>query len=222
MEKKLILNRWRTPDGTVLVSHHTHDYVQHTDAVNGDVYFIDGGTEYVRRSVNDEEMEDMCLYSDSPYGDDVRRNICRGTIIDRYGYMIWIPLCNMSDKHLENCITYHSGSFDRDTCRNRYMVYYMLERLMRWYCGVNVGERTYAEEDAVASTDGLPEPVRKYMPDIVEGDLIETLDMLMETDGSDTERKMSLIQHMLLMWGGKDEEIGKIVDDALSIVKGRR
>ena len=45
MEKKLILSRIRTPDGTILTSYHQHDYVTHTDK-NGETYMLDGGSEY--------------------------------------------------------------------------------------------------------------------------------------------------------------------------------
>jgi len=50
-EKRIILNRIQTPDGTILVSEHVHDYKTHIDT-NGLEYMVDGGTEYLRRSVH--------------------------------------------------------------------------------------------------------------------------------------------------------------------------
>ncbi len=50
MEKRLIYNSIITPDGTVLVSRHRHDYNSHLDK-NGLTYSIDGGTDYTRTSV---------------------------------------------------------------------------------------------------------------------------------------------------------------------------
>lgn len=46
---ELLVNQWMTPDGTILRSRHRHDYVEHTDA-NGKIYFVDGGTDYIRTS----------------------------------------------------------------------------------------------------------------------------------------------------------------------------
>lgn len=48
---QLVRNSIMTPDGTVLVSYHRHDYVSHLDK-NGETYFIDGGNSYQRSSVN--------------------------------------------------------------------------------------------------------------------------------------------------------------------------
>lgn len=60
---QIILNRIRTPDGTVLTSYHRHDYKTYQDA-NGEVYMVDGGTEYLRRSVNTEKAKDLTVYYD--------------------------------------------------------------------------------------------------------------------------------------------------------------
>ena len=103
-ERKLLLNRWKTPDGTILTSYHRHDFVSHLDA-NGDTYFVDGGSDYIRLSVNAIPMEDMCVYTDSDY-ELIRSTICRGTF-DETGLMIWIPLKDMTDEHLRNCIEYN-------------------------------------------------------------------------------------------------------------------
>jgi hypothetical protein len=61
----LILNAMRTPDGTVIQSRHRHDYVTHTDE-NGKVYMVDGGLDYIRRSVH-KDQEDMSLYDNEPH-----------------------------------------------------------------------------------------------------------------------------------------------------------
>ena len=39
---KILSNKMRTPDGTILESKHRHDYVTHTDA-NGKEYMLDSG-----------------------------------------------------------------------------------------------------------------------------------------------------------------------------------
>ena len=46
--KKLLANRKQTPDGTILWSKHTHDYVDHQDNIDNQYYFLDGGNSYIR------------------------------------------------------------------------------------------------------------------------------------------------------------------------------
>ena len=50
---QIVCNRIITPDGTVLQSHHRHDYVSYIDK-NGLEYMVDGGHDYLRRIVQDE------------------------------------------------------------------------------------------------------------------------------------------------------------------------
>ena len=66
--KPIILkNSIRTPDGTILVSKHRWDYQSHYDAVSNEIYFVDGGTEYLRRSVNTVPAEDLTVTTADPF-----------------------------------------------------------------------------------------------------------------------------------------------------------
>ena len=66
-EPKIVANRIRTPDGTILESMHRHDYVTYTDA-NGKEYMVDGGLDYLRRIVHDDApAEELSVYSDAPH-----------------------------------------------------------------------------------------------------------------------------------------------------------
>ena len=146
--KKLLLNRWRTPDGTVLTSYSTHDYVSHRDR-NGEDYFIDGGSSYVRMSLNNEKMTNMCIYYDSPF-EEIRENVCRGTF-DENNNRIWVPLCNMSDAHLMNCITYNVKYFDGQI--GLHTVIYMREIIWRHEHKRSVDEKEYTKQDETPDQD---------------------------------------------------------------------
>ncbi|WP_019531427.1 metallophosphoesterase [Dasania marina] len=61
-EKQIILNQIRTPDGTILTSKHRHDFNSHVDK-NGETYIVDGGIEYLKRSINKEKFHEMSLYT---------------------------------------------------------------------------------------------------------------------------------------------------------------
>ena len=106
-EKQLIYNAIRTPDGTILVSHHRHDYVAHTDA-NGDYYSNDGGTEYIRRSVNKIPAEDLSLYDDEPF-EVLREHIFRGTF-GEFGNesFRYVKLSEIDDEWLGAIIDYEN------------------------------------------------------------------------------------------------------------------
>ena len=66
MSKQLVVNKIRTPDGTILHSRHRHDYVTHLDE-NGEEYMLDGGTDYIRSSINKEEAESLAVYTDDDH-----------------------------------------------------------------------------------------------------------------------------------------------------------
>ena len=107
MKKQLILNRIKTPDGTILISRHRHDYVTHTDK-NGKVYMVDGGTDYLRRNIHeDAPYEELSLYSDESY-EIIRENVCReGRGINGDQPLTWVPISKMNDNWLLACIDYN-------------------------------------------------------------------------------------------------------------------
>lgn len=65
--RKLIKNSIRTPDQTVLTSRHRHDFKSYKDTKSFEIYTNDGGTSYVRRSINEIPYEDISLYTDDDF-----------------------------------------------------------------------------------------------------------------------------------------------------------
>jgi len=59
---ELVYNAIKTPDGTILESTHQHDFKIYKDK-NNETYLNDGGTEYLKRSINKEPYEDLSLYT---------------------------------------------------------------------------------------------------------------------------------------------------------------
>ena len=99
---KILRNRMRTPDGTILESKHRHDYVTHLDA-NGKEYMLDGGLDYVRSSANGDE-EFLTVYQDDPH-EDIRGVVKWGT----YGKngdetLVHVTIADMSTEHLQACL----------------------------------------------------------------------------------------------------------------------
>jgi len=98
--QRLLQNGMRTPDGTEIFSRSVHDYVVHNDE-NGEQYMVDGGNEYLRRSVNTEPAEDLSVYVDDDHEIN-RENFVWGT----YGKdgdqpLTWKKLCDMSTAHIK-------------------------------------------------------------------------------------------------------------------------
>lgn len=107
-DRKIIINQIRTPDGTVLISRHRHDYVTYTDK-NGLEYMVDGGTDYLRRNVHKEApYTEISIFE----GDDVdfeyfRTVFCRGGRgKDGTEPLKWVPLAEMSNSWVEAVISY--------------------------------------------------------------------------------------------------------------------
>lgn len=99
----IIRNAILTPDGTFLRSFHVHDYVSYVDMLTGEEYMVDGGTQYLRRSVNKVPAEDFTVTMDDKF------SIIRCAFVWKsYGknleYLpegIYIALCDMTDDHIE-------------------------------------------------------------------------------------------------------------------------
>ena len=99
----IVRNAIMTPDGTFLRSFHVHDYVTHIDTITGEEYMVDGGNQYLRRSVNEVPAEDFTVTMDDKF-----------TLI-RYAFVwksygkdmehlpngIYIALCDMDTDHIE-------------------------------------------------------------------------------------------------------------------------
>ena len=99
--RKLLLNRIRTPDGTILHSKHIHDYQSHKDTKSNEIYICDGGTSYIRRSINKEPYEDLSLYSDDPF-EILRENITWGSRGKSGNEELhYKPISNMSTNHIK-------------------------------------------------------------------------------------------------------------------------
>ena len=112
-EPKLLVNRWKCKDGTILQSKHRHDYVGHTD-INGEFYFVDGGLDYIRHSGN---MEPMCLYSSDNHSL-LRDSFCWGT--RRSGSVVWLHPSDMDTDHIEAILQTqpHISTAVRDMFKN--------------------------------------------------------------------------------------------------------
>lgn len=135
-ERKIILNRIRTPDGTILTSHHRHDYVTHTDA-NGEEYMTDGGTGYIRRSLNKIPAEDLTVYNDAPF-EVIRENFYRGGRgKDNKQPLTWVALKDMNDEWLEAAIVYNQ---EREMGKSYANMMYVAEQDYRKLNNIKIDE----------------------------------------------------------------------------------
>lgn len=117
-DRRLILSRIQTPDGTILTSYHRHDYVTHLDK-NGEEYMLDGGNDYQRRSVNKIPATDTSVYSDAPF-EKIREAFCRGGRgKDGLQPLTWVPMSKMSNSWLAACIIYNNERGLGDSLANK-------------------------------------------------------------------------------------------------------
>ena len=105
MDKQLIYNAIQTPDGTILESRHTHDFICHTDNAPGKTYCVDGGLSYTRY-VGDvlSDCKILTVYADDKH-EIVREFLKWGT----YGKngdqpLTYIKLKDMTDEHIHAII----------------------------------------------------------------------------------------------------------------------
>jgi hypothetical protein len=100
-ESRIVSNRIRTPDGTILESMHRHDYVTYTDA-NGLEYMVDGGLDYLRRNVHENAPAiDLSVYSDDPH--ELIREVFKWGTRGKDGNQLlkYVPLKDLTKDHIE-------------------------------------------------------------------------------------------------------------------------
>ena len=102
MENKLLVNAWKTPDGTVLESRHRHDYVYYTDSVTGEDIFVDGGIDYIRvgTSGSPDSLYFVGCYTSDPQ-EEIREKFSWGSYgIDGKQPKHYIFLKDMTTQHI--------------------------------------------------------------------------------------------------------------------------
>jgi hypothetical protein len=99
--EKLVSNKIRTPDGTILQSHHRHDYKSYTDK-NGKDYMVDGGLEYLRRIVHDDApYQELSATLTDPF-ETIRESFCWGTRgKEGKDPVKWVELMNLETDHIQ-------------------------------------------------------------------------------------------------------------------------
>lgn len=179
MKHILIANKWRTPDGTLLWSKHRHDFVEHNDA-NGDYYFIDGGSDYIRMTKNKIPMKDECVYADGLF-ETVRQNEFRGALVrdeNGYPYHKFIPIRCMSDAHLCNTVTYILKGTKELEYYNVHLHLFVKELVYRLEHNLFLDEQDYTKMDI--SVEPNYENVQMCYDDhvfsyVTISDIVETL-----------------------------------------------
>ncbi len=146
--RQLIANRIQTPDGTILWSRFTHDFAYHVDKVTGEKYMIDGGQEYVHRTINQVPAKDLCVYDDAPW-EEQRKVILRGTMVNTGQVeprIYWIPLYKLTDEHLNGILKYNK---ERNMNDSRFSKWVRKEIRYRKQHNIVIPERTYTLDDAI-------------------------------------------------------------------------
>lgn len=109
MEKHIVANRMRTPRGVILQSHHRHDYVEVLE--DGVLYMVDGGLEYLRRSV---VGEDCSVFSDDLFSI-VRQHLLWGTYGKKGDQPLKrVALMDMSDDHIIAVLKLHIAPWRKE------------------------------------------------------------------------------------------------------------
>ena len=112
MERELLHNSIQCPDGTILVSRHQHDFVEHKQD-DGREYFLDGGLAYSRIGYSDNDYIDLCIYTDQPH-EEIREGFEWGSSFDkdmnRLPATEYIKLKDITNDHLESIFKLLSNS----------------------------------------------------------------------------------------------------------------
>jgi len=102
MNEVIIRNAIMTPDGTYLRSYHRHDYKEHNDTLTGETYIVDGGYDYLRRSINTTPAVSLDVYLSDPF-EMIREAFVWKSYGKNYEHLpngIYIKLCDMTTEHI--------------------------------------------------------------------------------------------------------------------------
>lgn len=117
-EAHIVHNAIQTPDGTIIESRYTHDYVEHIDA-NGYFYSVDGGMDYLRRGYTVPDYKELSLYEDDDF-EVIRVTVTRGGRgINGTEPLTFVPLSEMNDNWLQAAILYNEKYGMGDMVMNR-------------------------------------------------------------------------------------------------------
>lgn len=98
----IICNAILTPDGTYLRSYNRHDYKEHWDVEAEELYIVDGGTDYLRRSLNKTPATDCSVYLSDSF-EMIRQAFVwksYGKNMEHLPHGIYIELYNMQTDHI--------------------------------------------------------------------------------------------------------------------------
>ena len=98
----IICNAILTPDGTYLRSYNRHDYKEHWDVEAEELYITDGGTDYLRRSLNKTPATDCSVYLSDSF-EMIRQAFVwksYGKNMEHLPHGIYIELYNMQTDHI--------------------------------------------------------------------------------------------------------------------------
>lgn len=62
---RILRNAIRTPDGTVLESTHRHDFICHKDKKTKKRYCVDGGYDYIKRTGDAFDYEELSVFENA-------------------------------------------------------------------------------------------------------------------------------------------------------------
>jgi hypothetical protein len=98
-ESKILLNRIKTPDGTILTSYNRHDYVEYKDTITKEVLMVDGGTDYLRRNMG--TYEELSVYDDGSHL--TRRSAVHWGTRGKDGRqpLVYKPIKDLDSDHIE-------------------------------------------------------------------------------------------------------------------------
>jgi hypothetical protein len=132
LEKRLIYNAIETPDGTVIVSRHRHDFVCHKDK-NGREYCVDGGLDYIRRQLINYDFDnrmfvtydhkELSLYDDEPH--EVQRKVIAWGTRGKNGDqpLKYVAVKDMETEHIEAVLAECHPAFVIKNCMVNELVY---------------------------------------------------------------------------------------------------
>lgn len=157
--EEVVINKIKTPDGTILISRSVHGFIQHQDKQMNEFFAAYGGFDYLqrigpKRTKGGDGWEELSVSTHDPFVK-IRENLEWGVNTTKDGDVlpktIWTKLCDLSNDHIATIIEKVFSPYEKTEANNplsrtskMYLKMMRLELVWREHYGIEIPDSPHS------------------------------------------------------------------------------